>query len=406
MSLANIIMQGTAQGLESRSRGIRSLAKGIEKAGDWYQGKEERETKKRYMNAQADAMETSAKAGKKKLSDQNALQTIISEGQKAGKTTAEIAEDARVQGIGDLGSQWYDQTLINEKNELAAESQKWTIAEQKADEIGMLSMGANTEEEMQGVVQKINQMTGKDITEGHKGSLMDLKAQLENGSKKVQDVMYKKQQMVMQRGANEVDRLDKIIKDLEAKPNKTDDDKKYLERVKANRETSVQKVQATISLKEENERMKLEKRKGAYAKTGTEIIQSLWSDDELGDVTGSEAAMRGETKAIAYATELLESGVPISEVKRWAADNVSLDDQNDWADPTTWWKEDAVTFTKYQGEVPKQGASPGDPAQKGALPQGWDQAQYDTTAQAIAKGEGISLEDAKKALDQKLGVTR
>ena len=82
MSMADIIMQGTARGLESRSRGMAQLGQGIAGAFDWADKKEERETRLSLVNKQNTIAQQSIDANNSKLASQKKIKDILGSGEK------------------------------------------------------------------------------------------------------------------------------------------------------------------------------------------------------------------------------------------------------------------------------------------------------------------------------------
>lgn len=357
MSLADIIMSGTAQGYSSLASGISEmgsgLAGGLTKMWDEQKQEKERKAKMRFLNAQADQMETSAKLTKNTLDAQTEQNTIIQQGTQNGKSPAEIADDLRRNvKTAHLADAYLDGRLMNDKKILANKTEKWQAATAKADHIGMQAMSIQDENGWNQMVEYFK-ANGVDIEAGMGKMTWEQKRdKLINSSKKVQDLIISQQRVAYEKGGNELERIQGKIRTLEFKEGElSPEQKKQLRDLKANETMILQKNQAIIDSRELNDVLKIEKRDQNYAKTARNIIANVWTDNEYDVIDQNRAMKRGEAKAIEYAVGLLKQGVPIETVKTWANDNLKLEEDS-WYNP---WDKDAVTFTPYTGSIPTPG---------------------------------------------------
>ena len=189
--MADIIMQASSQGVASRSRGIAGLGAGLAGGMREIRQREEEDkkwqVKKRFMNAQADAQETAAAAGKKKLDDAIKLDSNLKYASENNLSDADTEQYLLKNGSAAQAGDWRSGKEANDSAMLAQEATRLTKITALSKVLQNNFASAENEVQFDQAVQYTKGQTGKDPAEGMTGTWEEKQKIIMGGVKTIQE---------------------------------------------------------------------------------------------------------------------------------------------------------------------------------------------------------------------------
>ena len=332
--MADIIMQGTARGLESKSRGMRDLSAGISKMGDMYTSRKEREedkaieakkwdVKKRFMNAQADAQETSAKVAKKGLKDKKAFDAGLKYSADKGYTDAETERHLIDVGVGSLAGQWRSGKEANDSEMLAQETTKLSALADKSKALHNNFASVETEEQFNQALAYSTKQFEMNPLEGAQGTWQEQLKMVMGNTMSMQQLAASKKDALIQSSKTKTEKLVDA-----AHRAKKSGDPLMIESTQKDLESQSRKVSALADMKEMDLFKKQREDNLEYADNASSILDTYFNQDTM---TGADAKSEGYSQVVQHIIKQQENGWEPARTQKWLEGFVTKETEEGWA---------------------------------------------------------------------------
>ena len=333
--MADIIMQGTARGLESRSRGMSSLSAGISKMGDMYTRQKEREedqaieekkwgVKKRFMNAQADAQETSAKVAKKGLSDKKAFDAGLKYASDNKMSDAQTEQYLIKKGVGSLAGQWRSGKEANDSEVLAQETTRLNALDEKSKALQDNFASVETEDQFNQALAYSTKQFKMNPLEGAKGTWQEQHKMLMGNTATMQQLAASKKDALIQASKTKTEKLVDAVQRASK-----GDDPLMKESTEKELEAHSRKVSALANMKE-NDLFKQERKNNLeYADNAAIVLDEYFDQDTM---TGADAKSEGYSQVVNHIIKQQENGWEPARTKAWLKGFVTKETEKGWLD--------------------------------------------------------------------------
>jgi len=332
MSMADIIMQGTARGLESRSRGMAQLGAGISRGMGEYTRQKERdedqaikskewEVKKRFMNAQADAQETSAKVARSNLTEQTTYKANLQYAADKGLTDAQTVDYMNKHGSANLSNQWLKGKEENDSTLLAQETTRLDAIDRRRKTIQQNFASVKSEDEFNQALAYTTKQLGKNPLEGQEGSWQEQHKMLMGNMGTMEQLTKTKNEALRVKNRTDIEKKVDAVKNAHKSK-----DAQMIEATERDLENSYKRKAALTHQEEMKLRDKRAEANEAYSNNADTILDAYLGQESFG---GIDAMSEGYDIVAQHLIKQQEAGWEPARTKKWLEGFVTMEVDKD-----------------------------------------------------------------------------
>jgi len=211
MSMADIIMQASAQGQAAVSQGIRDIGKGVAGGIMRHQeseaNKEMNKTKMRYMNAQAASMETTAQANKNKMDSQVKFESNLKYIADNDLSDAEGEKYLNTHGSAAEATNWRSDKEAIDMSQLSQEIGNLTKVADTSKVLKSNFASVTNEQEFEQAKAYTVEQLGEDVFEGAEGSWQEQQRMFMGSAESAADISSQRMEALRLKNRTKTEKL-------------------------------------------------------------------------------------------------------------------------------------------------------------------------------------------------------